>query len=81
MEKRSLFILLATACLLLGACNEDDSGRTFRTEPGSIYGRVTDATTGAEVANANVTLFPGSETMLTGYDGVYEFWVFTKLLR
>lgn len=40
---------------------------------GSIYGVVTDFATGAPVANANVSLRPGGETTLTGYDGMYEF--------
>lgn len=40
---------------------------------GSIYGVVTDYATGEPVANANVSLQPGGETTLTGYDGTYEF--------
>lgn len=73
MEKRNLFIFIGVVCLLLCACNKDGSGRRLGAKLGSIYGRVTDGTTGEDVSNANVTLFPGSETVLTGYDGKYEF--------
>lgn len=52
-------------------CKEEDP--VVVEEKGSIYGAVTDFATGAPVANANVSLRPGNETALTGYDGMYEF--------
>ncbi len=40
---------------------------------GAIYGVITDYATGEPVGNANVSLRPGGETTLTGFDGMYEF--------
>lgn len=75
MKKKGFFLFLITACLLYGACSEKESESTTSGDnSASIYGRVTDATTGAEVANANVTLLPGGETTLTGHNGMYEFF-------
>ena len=60
----SIFLLALSSC---GPHLESPEGL------GSIYGIVTDFATGEPVANANVSLHPGRETTLTGYDGMYEF--------
>ena len=52
-------------------CTKNESSENKET--GSIYGTVTDFATGKAVANANVSLRPGGETTLTGFDGMYEF--------
>lgn len=57
--------LLLVCCAMLG-CGKGKN-------QGSIYGVVTDFTTGDPVGNANVQLRPSGETALTGYDGTYEF--------
>jgi len=66
MKVRRLLIAVATLilCCLFNSCEK---------EPGSIYGVVTDYSTGEPVANANVQLRPGGSTTLTGTDGMYEF--------
>ena len=61
----SMFSILLLSCETVN--NPLDEGT------GSIYGVVTDFATGDPVANANVSLRPGGETTLTGYDGMYEF--------
>lgn len=60
-----LSALLLVCCAMLG-CTPDE-------QLGSIYGIVTDYTTGEPVGNANVKLRPNGETTLTGSDGAYEF--------
>lgn len=40
---------------------------------GTIYGTVTDYSTGSPIGNASVKLRPSGETTLTGSDGTYEF--------
>lgn len=40
---------------------------------GTIYGTVTDYSTGNPIGNASVKLRPSGETTLTGSDGTYEF--------
>lgn len=57
---------LLLVCIAMFGCGKDN-GR------GSIYGIVTDYSTGEPVKNANVQLRPSGETTLTGYDGNYEF--------
>ncbi len=41
---------------------------------GSVYGTVTDYTTGDPISNANVRLNPRGETTLTGSDGTFQFY-------
>ena len=60
-----LAALLVLCCMMVG-CGKDN-------KLGSIYGIVTDFTTGDPVSNANVRLNPGGETTLTGSDGSYQF--------
>lgn len=57
--------------ILLSGCEKEDG--SIDEETGCIYGVVTDFATGEPVSNANVSLHPGGETTLTGYDGMYEF--------
>ena len=40
---------------------------------GSIYGIVTDATTGEPISVASVVLSPGGNTTITGTDGHFEY--------
>ena len=40
---------------------------------GSIYGEVTDRTTGEPIRNAEVTLSPSNKTAITGSSGTFEF--------
>lgn len=68
--KKSIIISLTIIGLLLGGCKKD---KEETVSPGSIYGAVTDFTTGEPVRSANVQLRPIGETTLTGYDGMYEF--------
>lgn len=63
-----LMAVLALASLVWYGCSKEEDSSS-----GSILGTVTDFSTGEPVANANVSLRPGGETTLTGYDGVYEF--------
>ena len=48
-------------------------GCTKPEETGTIYGTITDYTTGEPIKNANVKLRPSGETTLTGSDGAYMF--------
>lgn len=65
------FVLISICFLSFISCGKEDS--PIDNSRGSIYGTVTDLSTGAPIANANVSLRPGGETTLTGYDGIYEF--------
>lgn len=65
------FLMIPFCLMLIVSCKEEDP--VVVDEKGSIYGAVTDFATGSPVANANVSLRPGNETALTGYDGMYEF--------
>ncbi len=69
---RIIQIFASLLCLpILWSCSSKDDEPSAYT--GSIYGAVTDFTTGEPIANANVSLRPGGETTLTGSDGIYEF--------
>jgi len=72
MKNRYLYIVLVSLCSIFFLSCETEN-KNLDKEPGSIYGIVTDFATGEPVANANVSLRPGGETTLTGYDGMYEF--------
>ena len=60
-----LSALLFVCCAMLG-CGKNNQG--------SVYGTVTDFTTGDPVSNANVRLNPRGETTLTGSDGTFQFY-------
>lgn len=60
----SFFLLL----LLVTACTGNDYD-VYST----IYGVVSDASTGEPIESATVQLSPGGETKLTGSDGYFEF--------
>lgn len=72
MGKHRLFLVLALAlsalCFVFWSCGKEEEEK-----PGSIFGVVTDFSTGEPVNSANVQLRPGGETTLTGADGMYEF--------
>lgn len=70
-NKYRLFALVALCSMFIWSCDTDESFPDNGT--GSIYGVVTDFATGNPVSNANVSLRPGGETALTGYDGMFEF--------
>lgn len=66
--KKILLTAVSLIFLLFCSCNKEEINKT-----GTIFGKVTNATTGDLVKNANVTLSPDGETTLTGNDGMYEF--------
>lgn len=55
-------------CLFFGCAPEDETEKL-----GTIYGIVTDFSSGEPISNANVRLNPRGETTLTGMDGTFEF--------
>lgn len=71
MNNRYIFITVLMFSIFLLSCEKEES--SINENVGSIYGVVTDFATGEPVSNANVSLRPGGETILTGYDGMYEF--------
>lgn len=60
--------LLVLCCAMLGCGKEDET-----TKLGSIFGTVTDFSSGEPVSNANVRLNPRGETTSTGSDGMFQF--------
>lgn len=73
MKKRYIWAAMA-AVMVMGSlvwygCTKD----TDTEEMGTIYGTVTDYSTGQPISNASVKLRPSGETTLTGNDGGYEF--------
>lgn len=72
MNNQSILTILTLLCTILFSCCNTDHTSMYQGK-GSIYGTITDFATGEPVANANVSLRPGGETTLTGYDGMYEF--------
>ena len=63
--------VLKFAALLLLCCAMFGCGKESKL--GSIYGTITDFTSGDPVSNANVRLNPRGEATLTGSDGTYQF--------
>lgn len=61
------FAALLLVCSAMLGCGKDKN-------QGSIYGVVTDFTTGDPVGNAIVRLNPRGETTLTGSDGTFQFF-------
>lgn len=48
-------------------------GCTKPEETGTIYGTVTDQATGEPIENAYVSIYPGTQSLQTGYDGQFVF--------
>lgn len=72
MKKRHLLklaALLALCCTMFGCGKENNPS----SNPGSIYGTVTDKSAGDCVANAGVELMPKGLKTVTGTDGTFEF--------
>lgn len=59
---------LMLCCMFFGCSPEDETEKL-----GTIYGTVTDFSSGEPIANVNVRLNPRGETTLTGMDGTFEF--------
>ena len=73
MKRRYLAALIAAVamgCAVWYGCSKD---KDEELQVGTIYGTVTDFSTGQPVDNANVTLRPSGETTLTGSDGAFQF--------
>ncbi len=69
MKRQSIIkiaALLLVCCAMLGCTPEEE-------KLGTIYGTVTDFSSGDPIANANVRLNPRGETTLTGSDGTFQF--------
>ena len=58
--------LLLVCCAMFGCTPEEE-------KLGTIYGTVTDFSSGEPIGNVNVRLNPRGETTLTGMDGTFEF--------
>lgn len=63
-----LSAMLFVCCTMLGCTPEDEKEKL-----GTIYGTVTDFSSGDPIANVNVRLNPRGEATLTGSDGVFQF--------
>jgi hypothetical protein len=63
------FAVSLMLCIMLFGCKPEDETEKL----GTIYGTVTDFSSGEPIANANVRLNPRGETTLTGMDGTFEF--------
>ncbi len=63
--------LLAAVVFLASSCKKDANDVTMN--QGSIYGVVTDKSTGEPVQNAGVELLPKGLKTVTGTDGTFEF--------
>ena len=64
-------LLVLVLSLVLVACG--GSGGSGSSDPGSIYGVVTDKATGEQIINAGVELQPVGLKTVTGSDGQFEF--------
>lgn len=64
-----LAVLIIVCCAILGCTPEEPDVEKF----GTIYGTVTDYSSGNPINNANVRLNPRGETTLTGSDGRFQF--------
>lgn len=75
MKKNHLFkivALIVLCCAMLG-CGKPDDPTNPTDNLGSIYGTVTDKSTGDCVPNAGVELMPKGLRTVTGTDGTFEF--------
>ena len=61
------FAALLFACCMFFGCTPEEE------KLGTIYGTVTDFSSGEPIGNVNVRLNPRGETTLTGMDGTFEF--------
>ena len=66
MKHILFFISVVCVAVLWQSCEE-------KVVLGSIYGVVTDRSTGEPIRNAEVTLSPGNKTTITGSGGIFEF--------
>lgn len=76
--KTKLFIKYIFTCvaagLMLVACSDDSDEQQDNVRGvGVVYGRITDDASNEPVQGANVTIYPGGKTVVTGQDGHYEF--------
>ena len=69
MKKLLSIIMFAVGICVIAACSKDDDLNIFC----SLYGTVTDASTGEPVSAATITLAPGGKTTVSGSDGSYTF--------
>ncbi|MDR1973404.1 MAG: carboxypeptidase-like regulatory domain-containing protein [Bacteroidales bacterium] len=60
--------LLTGICLLFISCGGDEQNWY-----GTLHGVVTDYDTQEQLSGANVSLAPGSKSVVTGTDGYFEF--------
>lgn len=60
--------LLLVCCAFFGCAPEEETEKL-----GTIYGTVTDFSSGNPINNANVRLNPRGESTLTGADGTFQF--------
>lgn len=73
MNKKSIIkfvALLLVCCAMLGCGKEDNPNNN---KPGSVYGTVTDKSTGDCVSTAGVELMPKGLRTVTGSDGTFQF--------
>ena len=68
--KKIVIIAIAIIILIITGCKKDT---TTTISPGSIYGTVTDKSTGDCVATAGVELMPKGLKTVTGSDGSFQF--------
>jgi uncharacterized protein (TIGR02145 family) len=74
MKNRILnYITIAIAIMSLAACSSKDDSEAVEQGTGSIYGVVSDKTTGYPVSSAEVALSPSGEQTVTDARGLYEF--------
>lgn len=68
------FACFLAVVLMFCSCVKNEDG-ALDENMGTVFGYVTDYATGEPIRDANVSLQPGEETVLTGYDGMYSFTV------
>ena len=73
MSVKNISYFLVICLSLCGCAKKEDN--VIDEKMGTVFGLVTDYTTGEPVRDANVSLQPGEETSLTGYDGMYSFTI------
>ena len=69
MKRFLYFACIACGLVFFASCDKKDKNQ----QSGSIYGVVTDKTSGEPIKNAGVELQPGGTKTITGEDGHYEF--------
>lgn len=68
--KRIIILSIAIVCLVLAGCKKK---KDETVSPGSIYGTITDKSTGECVQTAGVELMPKGLKTVTGSDGTFQF--------